>query len=103
MAPAKNARACICSFMASRPADRRTWDCGIRMRATASMRMKSNGSTSSAFSSGVPATFTSMLIGTDSGCSGRLASWISRLARSSSDSPMPRMPPEQIFIPDSRT
>ncbi|MCY1541772.1 hypothetical protein D9M68_774740 [compost metagenome] len=97
------ARACICSFICSRPADRRTWDFGIMMRATARVRMKSNGSTSFSSASGVPCTLTSMLIGTDSGCSGRFASWISRPARSSTDSPMPRMPPEQIFIPASRT
>ena len=49
--------------------------------------------------SGVPSTCTSWLIGTDCGCSGRLASVCSRPARCSRDSPMPTMPPQQVFMP----
>ncbi|CSI08606.1 Uncharacterised protein [Vibrio cholerae] len=67
MAPAIKHSACICSFIFSRPAERRTADFGIIMRATAIKRTKSKGSTSSTCSSGVPFTLTSMLIGTLSG------------------------------------
>ena len=34
------------SFISSRPADRRTWEAGMRMRATAMVRMNSKGSRS---------------------------------------------------------
>ena len=46
---------------------------GIVMRATAMVRTNSSGSSVGSPASGVPATCTSMLIGTDSGCGGRLA------------------------------
>ena len=53
--------------------------------------------------SGVPSTCTSMLIGTLSGCTGRLASVAIMPARSSAPSPMPTMPPQQTLMPASRT
>ena len=43
------------------------------MRAAATVRTNSSGSSASSPASGVPATRTSMLIGTDSGCADRLA------------------------------
>ena len=52
---------------------------------------------------GVPATLTNILIGTESGCLGKLAKPINKPARSFCSSPMPTMPPEQTFIPDFRT
>ena len=55
------------------------------------------------FASGVPSTCTSMLIGTLSGCAGRLASVAIMPTRSSSPSPMPTMPPQQTWMPASRT
>ena len=81
----------------------RTIDFGIINRATAMVRTNSNGSSSAVPSSGVPATCTSRLIGTEPGCSGRLARVCSRPARCARDSPMPTMPPQQVFIPASRT
>ena len=87
LAPAMKHSACICSFIFSRPADKRTADSGIIMRAMAISLMNSNGSTSSTSCSGVPFTFTSILIGTDSGCFGMLASSSSRFARSRRPSP----------------
>ncbi|CFW44085.1 Uncharacterised protein [Bordetella pertussis] len=53
--------------MVSRPADRRTLASGMVMRATAMVRMNSNGSSVSAPASGVPSTCTRLLMGTDSG------------------------------------
>ena len=44
-----------------------------------------------------------MLIGTDSGCLGKLARIINILARSLRVSPIPTIPPEQTFSPASRT
>ncbi len=73
------------------------------MRAMAIVRMKSKASTSSLSASGVPLTFTNMLIGTLSGGVGRLASCSSSPARSFTLSPSPTMPPEQTLIPASRT
>ncbi len=73
------------------------------IRATAMVRMNSNESRFASFSSGVPFTFTSMLMGTLSGWRGRLASAIKRPARSFACSPMPTMPPEQTFMPAPRT
>ena len=51
--------------MSSRPADSRTTDAGIVMRATAIVRTNSSGSNGSAPASGVPSTLTRRLIGTD--------------------------------------
>ena len=76
---------------------------GMAMRATAIMRTNSNGSSSALPCSGVPATCTSRLIGTESGCAGRLASASSSPARCARVSPMPTMPPQQVFSPASRT
>ncbi len=44
--------------MLSRPADRRTTEAGIRMRATAMVRTNSSGSSAGVPASGVPATCT---------------------------------------------
>ena len=89
--------------MLSRPADKRTRDLGIMMRATAMVRTNSSGSKSSIFSNGVPATFTNMLIGTESGCWAKLANCCNKPARSVAFSPMPTIPPEQTFMPEERT
>jgi hypothetical protein len=57
-----------------------------------------------ASSSGVPSTRTSMLIGTLSGCAGSEASAVMHAAtRSSAPSPMPTIPPQQTWMPASRT
>ncbi len=89
--------------MSSRPADSRTTDCGMVMRATAIVRTNSSGSSPPPLASGVPSTWTSMLIGTDSGCTGRLASAAIMPTRSSRASPMPTMPPQHTWMPASRT
>lgn len=89
--------------MANRPADSRTMASGIKTRAVAMARTISTGSTGFWCASGVPATATSALMGTDSGCSGWLARVSSIPHRSSTDSPMPRMPPEQTLMPAART
>src|SRR5215472_17583882 len=57
----------------------------------------------SAPASGVPSTLTSRLIGTLSGCTGRFASVVIMPARSSALSPIPTMPPQQTWMPASRT
>ena len=54
--------------------DKRTYDLGIIIRATAIQRIKSKLSKSSTSANGVPSTLTSMLIGTLSGCCGKFAS-----------------------------
>ena len=59
--------------MSSRPAERRTIDFGMVMRAAAIVRTKSMASSFLRPAKGVPSTCTSMLIGTLSGCDGRLA------------------------------
>ncbi len=61
------------SLRCARPT-RRTCAFGIMMRASAMVRTNSMGSIGSASPSGVPLIGISMLIGTLSGCSGRLAS-----------------------------
>ena len=86
-----------------RPADRRTRDAGIRMRAVAIIRTSSRPSTGARSASGVPSTGTSAFIGTLSGCGSRFASVASMAQRSSSDSPMPMIPPEQTVMPALRT
>ena len=53
--------------------------------------------------SGVPSTCTRWLIGTDSGYGSRLASCAISPARCARDSPMPTMPPQQTWMPASRT
>jgi hypothetical protein len=47
---------------------------GMAMRATAMVRTNSNGSSGAVSASGVPSTWTRLLIGTDSGYGSRLAS-----------------------------
>ena len=76
---------------------------GISSRAVAIMRTISSVETGGRSASGVPATRTSMLMGTDSGWGSCAASVRSISQRSSTDSPMPMMPPEQMVIPASRT
>lgn len=73
------------------------------MRATTMVRIKSNGWMSSLFASGVPFTFTSMLIGTFSGGFGRLASCTSSPVRSRTVSPNPTIPPDHTLMPASCT
>ncbi|MCY1245541.1 hypothetical protein D9M72_587010 [compost metagenome] len=75
----------------------------MSMRASAMVRTKSIGSTGAASASFEPGIGISMLIGTLSGGTGRLASVTSIEIRSSAVSPMPRMPPAQTLMPASRT
>ena len=103
LAPAKKHSACVSSLMAVRPAESRTCDFGIMMRASAIVRTNSIGSIGSASPSGVPSIGISMLIGTLSGGSGRLAKVTSMSMRSALSSPMPTMPPQQTLMPLSRT
>ena len=56
------------------PADRRTCERGIKMRATAIVRTNSNGSSGAAAGRGVPGIGTRSLIGTLSGCGSSVAS-----------------------------
>ena len=88
----------------SRPAERRTIDRGIMIRAVAIVRAiwKTSGLSPNS-SMGVPSMGTSALIGTDSGCSSIVASSWRRAMRSSSVSPSPRMPPQHTEIPAFRT
>ncbi len=94
---------CASSLICSRPAESRTIARGIRMRAVAIIRTISIALTGGASKSGVPRTRTSMLMGTDSGCGSCAASVCSMAQRSSTDSPMPMIPPEQTVIPAART
>ncbi len=96
-------RACPSALISERPADRRTRDLGMVMRATAIMRTISKASTGGRPSSGVPRTATSALIGTLSGCGFIFDSSRISEARSSSFSPMPIMPPQQMPMPSART
>jgi len=73
------------------------------MRAAAMVRTNSMPSTGLTFARGVPGIGTRLLMGTDSGALGRLASWAMRAARFLRVSPMPMMPPEQTLMPASRT
>jgi len=63
LAPARKHSACISSLISLRPADRRTWQRGMRMRATAMVRTNSKGSKDAALASGVPATRTKLIDG----------------------------------------
>src|SRR5216684_1601475 len=76
---------------------------GIKSRAVAMMRTTSTVPTGATSAKGVPRTRTSMLMGTDSGCGSCAASVTSMAQRSSIDSPMPMIPPEQTVMPASRT
>ena len=72
LAPARKHSAWVSSLMSSRPAESRTIDFGIVMRATAMVRTKCWSRSRPALpDNGVPSTCTSMLIGTDSGCCGK--------------------------------
>ena len=78
--------------------------CGIRMRATAIVPHEFEGIEFAVPASGVPSTCTSWLIGTLSGCSGRLASVVQQAcALVARFSPMPTMPPQHTFMPAART
>src|SRR5216684_3303075 len=77
-APAIMQRSCASSLICSRPAESRTIARGIKSRAVAMM-------------------------GTASGCGSCAASVTSMAQRSSIDSPMPMIPPEQTVMPASRT
>jgi hypothetical protein len=76
---------------------------GIKILAVAIIRTSSSGSTGSRSPSGVPDIGASALTGTLSGCGSRLASVASIAQRSSIDSPIPMMPPEQTVMPALRT
>ena len=73
------------------------------MRAAATMRTRSSGSTGGGPPTACRAPTTSALIGTLSGCGSRLASVWSSRARSVMVSPMPIMPPQQTWSPRRRT
>ena len=103
LAPARKHSACSSSLICSRPADSRTIEAGITMRATAMVRTNSMPSSGAWPSSGVPSTCTSMLIGTLSGWAGRVARLCSSPVRSSAFSPKPTMPPQHTFSPAART
>jgi len=98
--PAKKQSACISSVMAERPADRRTRDFGIMIRASATILTNSIGPIGAASASGVPAIGISMLIGTLSGGSGRLASVHQHIDAIDFFLTHPRIPPQQTFMPD---
>ena len=94
-APARKQSACSAVESFTRPAERRTTDFGIRMRAVAIMRSVSVNGTSSLSPIGVPGTFARMLTGTDSGCGVSVASVRRSSMRSSVVSPSPMIPPVQ--------
>ena len=85
--------------MASRPAVKRITALGKITLAVAIVRTNSRGSKSCTSPKGVPLIFTSMLIGTLWGGSGKLASCWSKEILSSLDSPRPKIPPQQVFMP----
>src|SRR4030095_1035727 len=72
LAPAIKHNACSGKLISKRPADKRNTVRGIIIRVVAIILTISHIETLCAFSSGVPFTATSALIGTDSGCCGRL-------------------------------
>ena len=73
-APARKHSAAASRVRERRPALSRTIEAGISRRAVAIVRTSVSGSTGSASPSGVPATRTSMLMGTLSGCGSSVAS-----------------------------
>ena len=103
LAPARKQRACSDVLSPTRPAERRTTDLGIRMRAVAIMRNVSSKGTVGASSNGVPETFDRMFTGTDSGCGSIVARVCRSEMRSSTVSPRPRMPPQQTVTLVLRT
>src|SRR5450432_307010 len=72
LAPAIKQKACSGIVISARPALSLTMDFGINILAVAIMRTISQISTFGLFSRGVPLIRTSALIGTLSGCSGRV-------------------------------
>ena len=102
-APAKKHNACISSFILSLPADNLTKVFGIVILEIAITLMKSKLSTFSFSEYGVPSIFTSLFIGTDSGCSSILQSTSISFSRSIFSSPRPNIPPVHTFIPASLT
>ena len=108
-APAMKHSAWVASLIDSRPAERRTIDSGMVIRATAMVRTNSmssilaSGVSASMSPSTVPLTGTSALTGTLSGWRGRVARVWTKPTRSARVSPMPTIPPEQTLIPALRT
>ena len=96
-------RICASRDKEARPAESRTRAFGMTIRAVAIIRTRSSASTLPLLASGVPATGTSALIGTLSGCGSKPASTCSMAARSTTPSPMPMMPPQHISMPAPRT
>ena len=86
-APAKKHKACNSSLIASLPAVKRITAFGIIILAVAIVRTNSKGSKSAVSPRGVPLIFTSILIGTLWGGSGKLANCWSKEILSSLDSP----------------
>ena len=103
LAPAKKHKACPSWLIWVRPADRRTCDSGITIRAVATIRTISKISTGLQSSKGVPSTGTKALIGTDSGCGLSVDKATNIPARSSNDSPIPIIPPLHTVILVLRT
>src|SRR6266436_5483860 len=102
-APARKQSVTASDDISRRPAASRTREAGIRTRAVAMARTMTSGSSAFTSASGVPSFRTSMLTGTLSGCGLRRESSCSRPIRSSSVSPMPRIPPQQTVMPALRT
>ena len=88
----------MASPISSRPADKRTTDFGINIRATAMVRTNSLSLGGVTFSNGVPAIGTSRLMGTESGWVARFANDCNIEARSVGVSPKPKIPPLQTWI-----
>ena len=85
------------------PADKRTYDFGSTILVVATIRMSRSSSTLGAFSSGVPLTATSVLIGIDSGWGVSFDRLRIKLILSLLFSPRPIIPPQQTVSPDERT
>src|SRR5688572_18525331 len=103
LAPAMKHRAWSEKDIFARPAERRTVDLGMRIRAIPIMRTVSQMGTSGLSWSGVPGTLERTLTGTDSGCGFMVARVWSRETRSAADSPSPMMTPQQMVTPVLRT
>ena len=92
-------KACPSSLISVLPAERRTTALGITIRVVATIRTISQIDMVSCSSNGVPSTATSALMGTDLGCGFILAKVTNIPHLSSTDSPIPTIPPEHTLMP----
>ena len=99
LAPAKKQSACPSRVRAVRPALSRTRARGRAIRVVAMSRTSSNTSTGFCPARGVPSCGMRQLIGTLSGAGSKPHRTSSILSRSCSDSPIPRIAPQQTAIP----